>query len=418
MEIKLKRTIWPVGHGAFYTEQFFDETNNPIWTTVYDCGCYQYGRGGCLNIINSNVDDFKKEVTSHIDILFISHFDADHVNGLQYLMRNMTVDYVVIPELVASDFLGNILHNIFASIISFKELDDNPEEKMNTIRPILRWFNDIQNDELGETHIIRVANDENGDPEPITPESNFTILENIPRNTHKLPGKGLQLAIDLKSPWIYIPVHTHSDAHRGHELVKKLEELRQNLLPNLGNLISNGKIDFNVLMSLICSASLKDIRAIYYGIFGERYPNAYSMPVYSGLKDASMVGNRYPFKYAPSLYRWFFDNPIIGEKDFVNCLYMGDFEATDNKKYSYLRSRLSWYWPFIRLQQIPHHASFKNHNINLYEYNGKICFANVFSHKDISMDIKTIRDIVIHNNCIRLITEQSETKLIFIYFLA
>ena len=36
--MKLIRTFHPVGHGAFYTERFYDENGNNIANVVYDCG--------------------------------------------------------------------------------------------------------------------------------------------------------------------------------------------------------------------------------------------------------------------------------------------------------------------------------------------------------------------------------------------
>ena len=38
----LKRTFHPVGHGAFYTEQFYsDVTNQQCFTVVFDCGRFE-----------------------------------------------------------------------------------------------------------------------------------------------------------------------------------------------------------------------------------------------------------------------------------------------------------------------------------------------------------------------------------------
>lgn len=33
-----KRILHPVGQGAFFTEQFFDETGTTMLNVVYDCG--------------------------------------------------------------------------------------------------------------------------------------------------------------------------------------------------------------------------------------------------------------------------------------------------------------------------------------------------------------------------------------------
>ena len=37
-DIRLDRTFWPVGHGAFYTERFFNHVDNNVFTAIYDCG--------------------------------------------------------------------------------------------------------------------------------------------------------------------------------------------------------------------------------------------------------------------------------------------------------------------------------------------------------------------------------------------
>ena len=37
-DIRLDRTFWPVGHGAFYTERFYDHVDRCLFTAIYDCG--------------------------------------------------------------------------------------------------------------------------------------------------------------------------------------------------------------------------------------------------------------------------------------------------------------------------------------------------------------------------------------------
>ena len=36
----LKRVLHPVGQGAFFTEQFYDESGKVLHNVVYDCGCF------------------------------------------------------------------------------------------------------------------------------------------------------------------------------------------------------------------------------------------------------------------------------------------------------------------------------------------------------------------------------------------
>ena len=101
--MRLERTFWPVGHGAFYTEKFGGRV-----TVVYDCGS---GLAPVRNIggkdvspkdVADRVNGFlppKKDedgnVIKDIDLLFISHFHADHINGVPALLPR--VKRLVLP---------------------------------------------------------------------------------------------------------------------------------------------------------------------------------------------------------------------------------------------------------------------------------------------------------------------------------
>ena len=80
-KVIVSREFHPVGHGALFTEKFQKSGHDDI-IVVYDCGCKT----------NKEEEELKKEVDNYfcegekINILFISHFDSDHVNGIKYLM--------------------------------------------------------------------------------------------------------------------------------------------------------------------------------------------------------------------------------------------------------------------------------------------------------------------------------------------
>jgi len=88
--LTMTRTFHPVGHGAFYTEEFVAEGTK--YTMVYDCGRTK------IKEINGKIDSaFRKG--QNIDIVFISHFHTDHINGLKYLLENFNVKRIVLPLL-------------------------------------------------------------------------------------------------------------------------------------------------------------------------------------------------------------------------------------------------------------------------------------------------------------------------------
>ena len=82
-KVQVQRIFYPVGHGAFYVETFHD-CEGEFFTFVYDCGSSN------KNLIKNCIEDaVKKGDFINIKALFISHFDEDHVNGLEYLQTYM-----------------------------------------------------------------------------------------------------------------------------------------------------------------------------------------------------------------------------------------------------------------------------------------------------------------------------------------
>jgi len=82
--IKLVREFNNVGQGAFYTEKFYDDSNKLIYTMVYDCGSY-----GNRALIEKSIKENLKD--KNIDLLCISHFHEDHINGLEYLLKEYRI---------------------------------------------------------------------------------------------------------------------------------------------------------------------------------------------------------------------------------------------------------------------------------------------------------------------------------------
>ena len=73
------RFIFPVGQGGFALERIDDHV------VVYDCGSDTSDSmvECCIDLVSSYID--------HVDLLFISHFDKDHVNGIRYLLSKVKV---------------------------------------------------------------------------------------------------------------------------------------------------------------------------------------------------------------------------------------------------------------------------------------------------------------------------------------
>ena len=91
------RVIFPVGHGGMA----FESIDN--CSVLYDCGSLSSPAR-----VEMFIEMLKSHGVQHIDYLFISHFDQDHVNGLNALLNNnIFIKQAVmsyIPEMYRSVF--------------------------------------------------------------------------------------------------------------------------------------------------------------------------------------------------------------------------------------------------------------------------------------------------------------------------
>lgn len=106
-----------VGQGLFYTGKIGE------FTFVYDCGSTST-RDLCY--LKNSIEDFQNEVNvTKLGLLVISHFDSDHINGLQHLSEKFKeIDTVVIPYIEPSARLLIYLNNPKQSLQYYQFLID------------------------------------------------------------------------------------------------------------------------------------------------------------------------------------------------------------------------------------------------------------------------------------------------------
>ena len=97
--MEVKRTQYPIGQGSFHAGHLEwtveSSPRSEKFHYVYDCGTSD-GSTALQNAILAC-----RSETSHIDALFVSHLDADHVNGLDRLLGLISVHTVYIPYVSA-----------------------------------------------------------------------------------------------------------------------------------------------------------------------------------------------------------------------------------------------------------------------------------------------------------------------------
>src|SRR5262245_2859935 len=85
-----------IGQGCFYSGEIFCAPNSEPLRLVYDCGSETAG-----DALEREVDLYHQIIDqSQLDMLVLSHLDADHVNGLTLLLDNgLSARNVFLPYL-------------------------------------------------------------------------------------------------------------------------------------------------------------------------------------------------------------------------------------------------------------------------------------------------------------------------------
>jgi Metallo-beta-lactamase superfamily len=114
-----------VGHGGFHTGRMVDE-DGTRFTWIFDCGARRHKA-----FDDEYLRPWLRRQRDPIDWLFVSHFDLDHVSGLDTLMSRAVVRQVMIPyvgdeelvyvflEEIARDNLERTLVELVADPASF-----------------------------------------------------------------------------------------------------------------------------------------------------------------------------------------------------------------------------------------------------------------------------------------------------------
>lgn len=300
INMKLIRHIHNIGQGAFYTEKFYNDENNNIANIVYDCGCEIKIPLRAKELIKKS---FKLKKKDSIDILFISHFDADHVNGILTLKETVNkISYVIIPELSEEE-------KIILSAISKVRKEDKYIQSLITDPE--SFFNPNHDEGTKIIYISKADESINNDNEGITDLESLSNKEKIPSGS-QIKYKNIN--------WLYIPINCPT----AKETIIEFKEL----------LNDNG----------LTVESLKNIKEGMTSKFKECYKkifkdvNTYSLVLYSGPYDINQY-HRYS-----------------------SCLYTGDINLNKRNILKELNIIPKNHIDNIELIQVPHHGSLESYN--------------------------------------------------------
>lgn len=139
--LKVEMTQWGVGHGGFHTADIrYASSKSIVRRYIVDCG--STGRISRLSPrIEQYVSGLQAEAATSIDAVYLSHFDTDHVNGLESLSMMLGTHIQVVrffvPFLTEEQQLLTVARNIGRNGYSesYVDLVVDPVESLNTLFP-------------------------------------------------------------------------------------------------------------------------------------------------------------------------------------------------------------------------------------------------------------------------------------------
>lgn len=152
MKAKLERTFHAIGQGAFYTEKH--NFNGKNFIIVYDCGSTSLKRRELEMKIEKAFPQNSEKI---IDILFISHFHADHTNGIEFLAKNYKIKRVVIPLIDDEAKILLQVSNLIEYEFSDTRLIDSPEDFFGVDTQIIR-ISPVETDATSDINVINTNN--------------------------------------------------------------------------------------------------------------------------------------------------------------------------------------------------------------------------------------------------------------------
>ena len=352
--IRMTRTFHPVGQGAFYSEKII--CRDEIFNVIYDCGSFNEKE------LSNSISTYPE---ININILFISHFHKDHINGIKKLSKDRNIKYVIIPYMDSIDKLI-----LIGRYYSSQENISPDDDYMNVIIDPKSLVPDAK--------VIEINNDLNENEISINEFKNREYINN---------GTKIQLYKSKdKQDWVLIPYNKRVNSEKKELFRNKL--IKENILTKGIDKINIDKI----------SNRINEIKYIYLNIFNNlEIDNHSSLALYSGLNfDNGLHYNT--------------TNNI--STNTCGCLYLGDTELKNNNE-----ELLSYYENFkegIGLIQIPHHGSKTGNNKSFWKnYPKRI---GVFSYGVKSRykhpDKSTLNTIAKNNLTIMGVSELCNTKVI------
>lgn len=336
--IKHYRQQWAVGHGFFHSAKI--ETDTASYRYVYDCGSHHNN-----HLANKRVDELCNiesldNDTPSIDMLAISHFHADHINGVPRLFQRFKIRKLVLPFLSED-----------SQIVALAQLAATSPNVWNELHELVTNPRGWVNQHNGEETLIVQISEEEGDIEVRRDNDDGLFI-----GPHGIVNHNNTFGIYQSQKVIWnFKFFIQNNSSTSQAVIQKLQSSltissKQILLDNLKN-------------ETWIKSNWGAIKKCYTSL-GSGKQNATTLCMFSGpaggyrLRDARISGK-----------------PLCCFQDYwgihshygIGWLGTGDAELKSNPNFQAFMQHFNGHIEKISTISIPHHGSIKNYHPKLGE---------------------------------------------------
>ncbi|NBB78611.1 MAG: hypothetical protein GVY36_04095 [Verrucomicrobia bacterium] len=372
--IRFRYHYYGVGQGLFTSGALLDPyKQKPMYLWVYDCGTNSKGAfGSKAENLDHSLDELGRvgRKTDTIDLLTLSHFDEDHVNGVVQLLDRFRVKMLLLPYM-------NLAERLLIAFSS--DPGENTEEFLDFLIDPASYL--AQRASKGIDRIVFVPPSSGNPPlepdneyPPGGPEIDEMKFRLEPQYSHEIKppeddtlvrhadqpiatGAG-QTQVEYLHPdsgititpfWEFVPYNeerTHSIPRRFSDQVIRL---KNELLSNQPD-------------------TIRKLRGLYDSTFGGDGPSRndislflYCGPIYNIWKNPRIYGIYGTKKYMSRLWMRSNRRHYASGARIVSQLYTGDGFLNTPERIDELKKHLGdERWKAISVLQVMHHGSRKN----------------------------------------------------------
>lgn len=322
----MRRRFLPIGQGAFYCESFMLPGADEPFNVVFDCGV---DPKSCVDERLAKIDLSFLGPSRTIHVLFISHFDCDHYDGVDVLRDtyNVTFKHVYYPGI---DMKDKWLMELWLKLSG----------QQDSFIYDLCLNQPSASAQLPNAKLIPIP-----PTPPITDSRRQTDPTSDPSN--------LQLT-DLLQAIGRPPLPTGNPFQRW--TFRNFNYRNAALIKNLRTTVFNRFLKSKSKNRIWSNPAKRNAIVRSYKTATKGDGNAYSMTMYSG------IAAHYPSALQQNLMCCRTRNCPLTMAFKPGCLYTGDYNATIPLHWKKLKEHFELNWPEIGCVQIPHHGSCQGFN--------------------------------------------------------